>query len=506
MRCLYAASEVAGFAKTGGLADVAASLPRALAKRGIECAVIAPLYRSVRTGPHRLEPTKLELKIPLGDRTVQGTIARTTLPGSKVPVFLIEQPEFFERDNPAAGQGIYQFTLPDGQQKDYPDNCARFVFFCRAVLEAIRLLDFWPDVLHVNDWHTGLVPAYLKESYQATGPRPVREKYRRVRTLITIHNMAHQGVFWHWDMAVTGLPWRLFNYEQLEFYGHLNLLKAGLVFSDLLSTVSPTYAREIQTPYFGFGLQGVLSQRKQDLFGIVNGVDYEVWDPANDQHLAARYDVKTLSPGKPKCKRALQEHFGLNVEARTPLFGLVSRLVDQKGLDLVGKVAENLLRKKTQLVVLGMGAPAYHEMLLKLREKYPRQVGVRLALDEKLAHQIEAGADAFLMPSQFEPCGLNQLYSLKYGTVPMVRAVGGLADTVVDASPKNLEAGTATGFMFQAYTPAAFLETIDRALLMYHENAGQWRKLQETGMRQDWSWNRSAAQYEDLYRKLVKIP
>jgi starch synthase len=503
MRILYAASEVTGFAKTGGLADVAGSLPRALAKRGHECAVFMPLYRAVRTGPAPLEPTRLVYNVALGSKTITGSLWRSTLPGSQVPVYLVEQVDFFERDDPAGGRGLYQFALPDGSKRDYPDNSARFIFFCRAILDVLPLLDFWPDVLHVNDWQTGLIPVYVRELYSRVPDRKLRERYQRVRTLLTIHNLAYQGVFWHLDMPLTGLPWRLFDSERLEYYQHLNFLKAAIVFADLLTTVSPTYAREIQTRYFGCGLQGVLAQRTGKLHGIVNGVDYGSWDPATDRHLVAKYGVDSVQEGKPVCKAALQRQYQLAEEPRTPLLGIVSRLVDQKGFDLIGKVADALLQQSAQLVVLGQGDPIYHQMLTALRKRYPTQVGVSFALDEGLAHQIEAGADIFLMPSQFEPCGLNQLYSLKYGTVPLVRATGGLADTVTDATPLTLQNGTATGFSFVPYTPAALLSAVNRAFDLYRHDPERWVALMRTGMAQDWSWDHSAAEYERLCDQLA---
>jgi starch synthase len=519
LRCLYAASEVAGFAKTGGLADVAASLPRALAERGLDCAVIMPLYRCVRAAKNQVRPTGLRFSVPIGARPVSGSLYRGTLPHSKVPIFFVEQADFFERDVPASGAGLYQFTLPDGGKRDYPDNSARYIFFCRAVLEAMRLLDYWPDVLHVNDWQTGLLPVYVREQRKAhrltrsgepsrlAGPATeVGEKIAAIRTLFTIHNIAYQGLFWHFDMPLTGLPWSLFNYEEMEFHGHVNFLKGGIVFADSITTVSPMYSREIQTPYYGCGLHGVLAHRSHDIHGIVNGADYHVWDPAIDPHLAAKYDAGNVQAGKAACKKALQKHYQLPEKPLTPLLGMVSRLVDQKGLDLVGQSAQALLQHDLQLVVLGEGDPTYHAMLLDLRKKYPGRVGVTLGQDEKLAHQIEGGADMFLMPSQYEPCGLNQLYSLKYGTIPVVRATGGLADTVVDATEENLSAGTATGFTFLPYTAAALQETVHRALCLYCDHSERWLALQRTGMRQDWSWNRSAAEYESLYRKLVKEP
>ncbi len=496
LNLFLAASEVVGFAKTGGLADVAGALPRALAERGHRCTVILPLYNAARHGPHPVEPTDFTFSVPLGERTVTGRLWRSTLPGSDVPVLLVGQPDFFERDDPAQGRGLYHFTLPNGQKRDYPDNSERFIFFSRAVLEAVRFLGYTPDVLHVNDWQTGLVPVFSQEMYRS------RPDYEHLRTLFTIHNLAYQGVFWHWDLKLTGLDWRLFNYRQLEFHGHLSLLKAGIVFADILTTVSPRYAQEIQTPYFGYGLEGVLAERKHDLYGIVNGVDYQVWNPATDRHLAAHYDVDSVARGKPLCKAALQRRYGLAVDATVPLLGMVSRLAEQKGLSLVMKAADALLQHDgVQMVFLGEGDPVYHRMLQDLQARYPRQVGLTLAFDEPLAHKIEAGADLFLMPSLFEPSGLSQLYSLKYGTPPVVRATGGLADTITDCTPETLAAGSATGFSFVAPTGTALLETIRRALTMYRKQPDDWRRLQQIGMRQDWSWARSAAEYEKLYAK-----
>jgi starch synthase len=445
----------------------------------------------------------------MGQRLVRGALWRSSLPprdplGTPIPVFLVEQADYFERDNPGLGRGLYQFTNAMGQKSDYADNCERYGFFCRAVLEAIRLLDFWPDVLHINDWPTGLLPVYLREIYPQQAPSAYRARYAAIKTLCTIHNLAYQGNFWHLDMPLLGLPWRLFHFEQLEFYNHINFLKAGIVFSDLLTTVSPTYAREIQTPYFGCGLQGVLLARAGKLHGIVNGADYDVWNPQTDAHLPCTYDEHTVTTGKAACKAALQRKYGFEENPRTPLLAMVSRLVDQKGLDLIALTARDLLREDIQLVVLGEGNPVYHEMLARLRHDFPRQVGVSITHDETLAHEIEAGADMFLMPSQYEPCGLNQLYSLKYGTVPIVRATGGLADTVVDATPANRAQGTATGFTFVVYSPPAFLDTVKRALDMYRNLPDEWLALQRAGMRQDWSWDRSAAHYDKLYRSLVK--
>jgi starch synthase len=503
LKCLHAASEVAGFAKTGGLADVAAALPPALAQRGLDCAVVVPLYRACRTSRQPLEATDLRFRVPLGERTVEGRVWRSTLPGSQVPVYLIEQPEFFERDDATLGRGLYQFTDGSGQRVDYTDNSARFGFFARAILEVMRLANFWPDILHLHDWQTSLASVYLREHYERWAKPELRPRYESIRTILTIHNLAYQGVFWHLDLPMLGLPWELFTMDKLEFYGKLNFLKAGLVYADALTTVSPTYAREIQTTLLGCGLHGVLMQRRAKLYGIVNGIDEAIWNPAADPHIASIYDSINLE-GKAACKASLQKEFRLAIDPKAPLLGVVSRLAVQKGLDLIEKVVPAFLRGGAQFVVLGDGDKAYREMMLKMREDFPGQVGVLVAQDEGVAHRIEAGVDVFLMPSRYEPCGLNQLYSLKYGTIPVVHSTGGLADTVIDATTTNVQTGRATGFVFVPATPSSFADALSRCLRMYREQPGQWRALQRAGMAQDWSWRRSAVEYERLYRDVVQ--
>jgi starch synthase len=494
---------VVGFAKTGGLADVAGALPPALARRGHDCAVVLPLYRGAREGAAPVEPTGRRFRVPVGDRAYEGRLWRSRLPGSDVPVYLVEQPEFFDRDNPALGHGLYQFTPTGGGKRDYPDNCARFLFFCRAVCEVMRAADFWPDVLHANDWQTGFAPVFLREVYCKHPDLDLRARYRNVRVLLTLHNLAYQGSFWHLDMPLTDLDWSLFNPGQLEFYGRLNFLKAGIVYSDLLNTVSPTYAREIQTPYYGCGLQGVLWERRDRLSGIVNGVDYRVWDPAHDPHLAAPYSADAPRTGKPRCKEALQRQEGLDPRQEAPLLGVVARLAEQKGIDLIADAAPALLDAGAQLIVLGDGEPHYRHQLEALRGRYPGRVSLTFGFDEGLAHRIEAGADVFLMPSRYEPSGLNQLYSLRYGTVPVVRATGGLADTVTDTTPETLAAGTATGFSFVSPSGEALRDAALRALALYRGRPDDWLRVMTNGMRQDWSWDRSAAEYERLYERLT---
>ncbi len=503
IRVLLAASEVVAFAKTGGLADVAGTLPAALSRRAVDCAILLPLHSSAREAHFPPQPTEHVLRVPVGKQMVEGRLWRSRLADADVPVYLVEQPDFFDRDDPRTGKGLYQYTDASGARHDYPDNCARFAFFCRAVLEAIRLLDFWPDVLHLNDWQTGLVPALLREEYKHYRDPVARASYQAIRTLFTIHNIAYQGVFWHWDLPLTGLDWRLFNHHQLEFHGRLNFMKAGLVFSDYLNTVSPTYAREIQTPYYGCGLQGVLSARRDRLTGIVNGIDRTAWDPATDALLPAHYQVDAVQPGKGQCKAALQRLLGLSVEPTAPLLGVVARLAEQKGVDLIVNAAPALLLEGCQLALLGDGDPRYVERLRELADRFPGRVGLMFGFDEGLAHQIEAGADLFLMPSLYEPSGLNQLYSMRYGTPPVVRATGGLADTVTDATSAALADGSATGFRFLAYTTEAFLDAVRRAVAMYRYQPHAWNQVVANAMRVDWSWDRSAASYEALYRQSV---
>lgn len=486
MNILMASSEAVPFAKTGGLADVCGALPVALERLGHRPTLIIPAHRSTRQCGVAIKPVGQRLAVAIGNKQVEGRLLESRLPGSQVPVYLVEQDHYFDRD------GLYG----EGEQ-DYIDNCERFVFFCRAVMEAIRLLDLKVEVLHANDWQTGLLPALLNIEYRGV------PGYESLATLFTIHNLAYQGQFWHWDMLLTGLDWKYFNWRQMEFYGKLNLLKTGLVFADSLSTVSPRYAEEIQSAPLGCGLEGVLQHRREILSGIVNGVDYETWNPASDTHLAENYDAVTFRHGKAVCKKALLEELGLPAVAGAPLVAMIGRLTEQKGIDLVVPVMQDRLRTDdTQWAILGQGSAEYEEALAKLAERHPHKVAVRLEFSEPLAHRIEGGADMFLMPSRFEPCGLNQLYSLKYGTVPVVRATGGLADTVTDTTRESLAQRNATGFCFREYSPLALAETLTRACEAYRD-AGVWAQLIVTGMSQDWSWARSARQYAELYETTV---
>ncbi len=487
MNILIASSEVTPFSKTGGLADVCGALPGALRKLGHQPIVFTPAYRQVRQSGVALEPTDITFEIPIGSKVMIGRLLSAQLPGSDVRTYFVDQPEYYDRPQ------LYQ-----EQGQDYKDNCERFVFFSRAVMESIRLLDLAIDVIHCNDWQTGLIPALLRIEYQhARG-------YDDIVSLMTIHNMAYQGQFWHWDMSLTGLDWKYFNWRQMEFWGGLNLLKTGLVFADAISTVSPRYAREIQGE-LGCGLEGVLQQRAEHLFGIINGVDYALWDPATDPNLAANYSVENWREGKATCKAALQQELGLPVAADTPLVGLVGRLADQKGWDLVADVMRRWAqRESVQWAILGTGEPKYHDMLENLAKQCPDRVAIRLGFSDALARRIEAGADMFLMPSLYEPCGLNQLYSLKYGTVPIVRETGGLADSIRDATPENLSNETANGFSFTAYDADQLEATLQRACDTFRTRRDTWKNVVETGMRQDWSWEQSARQYVSVYEHMQR--
>lgn len=484
MKIVVAASEAVPFAKTGGLADVAGALPLALERLGHESILIVPFYRRAGKSGLSFHASEAKLRIPIGSKTVEGKIQTCRLPRSNVTALLIDQPHYFDRDE------LYQIS-----GVDYADNCERFVFFSRAVLETIRLLDLRPDVIHCNDWQTGLIPVYLDELYRS------RPGFAEIGTLMTVHNLAYQGSFWHWDMPLTGLDWRLFHWRALEFYGRLNFLKAGLVFADLPATVSPTYAREIQEPALGCGLDGLLRERAADLRGIVNGIDTAVWNPRIDKLILARYDAETVAGGKAACKGQLQRRAGLPERLDVPLFAQIGRLDPQKGWDLLAEVADELLGKDVQMVILGEGQPRYHELLDRLAARHPGKIRAFLEFSNPLAHQIEAGADLFLMPSLYEPCGLNQLYSLAYGTVPIVRATGGLADTVEDATESSLESGRATGFVFRTPSADALRGAIARALSLWTDPAA-WERLAQAGMRQDWSWDHSARAYVELYEEI----
>jgi len=480
MRVVFSSSEMVPFSKTGGLADVAGSLPQALGELGDEIYVITPRYKTTDRKRLGIRSTQKKIRIPVGDRIEEAEILSCSS-ANRVTVFLIEKPEYFNRD------GLYQ--SPNG---DFPDNAERFIFFSRSVLEICREFDLTPDVFHCHDWQTGLIPVYLKTVY-ANDPR-----FQNVASVFTLHNLGYQGIFSQTEYPLTGLPWDLFTPEGIEFYGQLNFLKAGLVYSDFITTVSRTYSREIQSKEQGFGLEGVLTARKNRLIGILNGIDDQAWNPEKDSYLAARFGPNRMK-GKKRCKVDLLKQFGLSPKDGTPVIGIISRLVDQKGFDLIAEILDSLLRLDLQLVVLGIGNKNYEEMFVWASKAYPDRIGVRTKFDNPLAHKIEAGSDMFLMPSRYEPCGLNQMYSLRYGTVPIVRATGGLNDTVTEFSPTK---GKGNGFKFKPYSSQNLFKTVKKAIKLYKRTT-DWDRLVQNGIKEDFSWKQSALAYSNLYRKAV---
>jgi starch synthase len=479
LRILLISSEVEPFAKTGGLADVAGALPKALAALGHDVRVLMPRYRGVERHT-TLSTAVARIRVPVGERPTEGTLLEGRL-GGDIPIYFLAHDRYYDRS-----------ALYGGGDGDYLDNCERFVFFCRGSLEAVRALGWAPQVVHANDWQTGLVPVYLETLY-ADDPL-----LRDAATLFTIHNLAYQGAFWHFDMPLTGLGWDLFTPAGLEFYGKLNFMKGGLVFADILNTVSKTYAAEIQTPEFGCGLEGVLQDRSADLHGVVNGIDYAAWDPATDRELAKPYSADDLA-GKIACRSALAEELGLEADG-APIVGIVSRLAAQKGLDLVLAALPDLVEAGFQFALLGSGEPKLEAALTEAAAAYPGRAVVRLGFDAGLARRIYAGADMFLMPSRYEPCGLGQMISMRYGTIPIVRRTGGLADTVTEVKPSRR---TGTGFGFLEPTARALAEAAMRALAAYRD-AALWRQLQKNAMAEDFSWQASAREYVALYRKAAK--
>ena len=480
MRILHVASEIYPLVKTGGLADVVASLPPALAERGIDARVLVPGLPGIMNGMSELVPLT-RIGPVFGAASV--TLCSGRLPDSGLPAYVIDAPFLYRRDgNPYVG--------PDGH--DWSDNHRRFALLAwvAAHLAAGELDPDWvPDIVHAHDWHAGLVPVYM-----ALNPG------LKTASVFTIHNLAFRGIFPMDCHAELGLPTRKLTPHGIEFHGKISFMKAGLVYSNKITTVSPTYAREIRTPEFGCGLDGVMRDRGGDLSGILNGVDYDIWNP-EDPVTAAPYSVDDLA-GKAACKLALQAELGLSTSAKGPLFVVVSRLTTQKGMDILLGALPELLRAGGELAVLGTGEGDLEAGFQYAASANPEQVAVHIGYDEAMSHRFMAGADLILVPSRFEPCGLTQLYALRYGTVPLVRRVGGLADTVVDASPENLKAASATGFVFNDASHQALEACVRNACMLYRDEAA-WREVQLRGMRQDFSWDDSAANYELLYNNLL---
>lgn len=470
-RILMVSSEAAPFCKTGGLADVLGALPPALAYEGQDVAVVLPRYRSVSMDGARRVWDAMTLWI--GPGRYEAAIWELERRG--VRYFFVDIPAFYDRDGLYGSNGV-----------DHWDNHTRFAGLCHAALGIARNI-FRPDIIHCHDWQTGLLPVYLKQFFSSD------PTFYGVRTVFTIHNLGYQGQLTKDKLEWLGLPESLFRPDLLEFYGGVNMLKGGLVFSDYLTTVSPTYAREIQTPEQGFGLDGLLRARSGSLEGILNGVDYHDWDPAADPRIAAPFDSEDLS-GKAVCKLDLLREFGLPLDRPdVPVIGIVSRMASQKGFDLIASVAYDLVNWDIRMVVLGTGEKQYENLFRTLAHARPDKFAVRIAYDDRLAHKIEAGSDLFLMPSHYEPCGLNQMYSLRYGTVPVVHATGGLDDTI-DSS---------TGFKFRPYSGDAMLSALREALTVYWVDPARWGSMVREGMRRDNSWEASAEHYIDLYRRLA---
>ncbi|HEX5612488.1 MAG TPA: glycogen synthase GlgA [Burkholderiales bacterium] len=481
-RVLFVTAELAPWAKVGGLGEVARDLPRALAREGADVRTLVPAYPALKEAfPHA--SIIADVRSPGGAFPA----ARILEARDGVPLYLLECDALYARPG-----GLYQ----SASGEDWRDNHLRYGLLSRfAALVAAEPspLGWQPQIVHGNDWQTGLAAAYLAYADRPCAPY-----------LHTIHNIAYQGIFPPGVLADLALPPAAFSVHGLEFHGQLSFLKAGIRYAAAITTVSPTYAREIQTPQFGAGLDGLLRQRRTDLVGILNGIDPDTWNPASDPHIARTYSIDALE-GKAVNKAALQRAVGLPERPDVPLIGMVGRLVEQKGIDLVLEAAEAIVASPAQLVVLGAGPQQFVEPLQRLAGGRPSEVAVRTGFDEPLAHLVEAGADMFLMPSRFEPCGLNQLYSMRYGTPPIVRRTGGLADSVVDCSERTLADGSATGFMFDAATAQALLETVRLALSVYREPA-KWHRLQANGMARDFRWDASARRYLEVYSSVLARP
>ncbi len=481
-KILFVTSEAHPLIKTGGLADVSGSLPAALKALRRDIRIIMPAYKAAKNAIGRYT-RKAELTVPGFPDTI--TLLEGYLPGTRITVWLVESPRHFDREG-----GPYV----DSSGQDWPDNAERFTVFCRAV-EKIALnqagIDWQPDIVHCNDWQCGLVPALLAPASH------------RPATVFTIHNLAYQGLFSWSDFEALHLPPELWSMHAMEFYNQLSFIKGGIIFADMISTVSPQYAKEICTPEFGCGLEDLLSQRSEYLVGILNGADYSQWNPARDSYLTANYNPFTVENKKTN-KAQLQKIFNLPHDQNIPLIGLVGRLVEQKGFDLLLAILPQLVQRNVQVAILGSGDKSLEQRLELAMLDYPDHVSAHIGYNEKLAHEIEGGADMFLMPSRYEPCGLNQIYSLRYGTLPIVRHTGGLANTVIDASDKNIADGTASGIVFKSATPESLLHAIDRAQALYAQPK-KWKKLVFNAMQQDFGWRRSARQYLELYRSADRL-
>lgn len=490
MKILLATSECVPFAKTGGLADVSGALPKALKGFKHDVRIIMPRYKKIDVKKFGLKTIAKDIPVSFKDKIEMATVMEGKISlnsvGEKskrfahIPVYFVDNEKYYNRDE--------LYRTPFG---DYEDNGERFVFFSRAVLETTKAVDFKPDVIHCNDWQTGLISAYLKTLYI------LDSFFLKTATLYTIHNIAYQGIFPENIFYLAGFDWWDFVPERFEYYGQVNFMKAGLIYADILNTVSKTYSCQIQaSEEFGRGMEGILAGRKDDLYGIINGLDYEDWNPRQDRNIVANYNLDNLG-GKVVCKKDLQKINGLLISETTPLIGLISRLDSQKGFDILQDAIDEMVKMDLQFILLGTGDKKYMDLFKKIGIKYPRRVGINLKFDNALAHKIYAGSDMFLIPSCFEPCGLGQLISFTYGTIPIVHKTGGLADTVDQFRPNT---GRGKGFVFSEYSSKSLLEAIKKAISLY-KNKKKWNKLMKNGMEADFSWGRAAKEYIGLYKK-----
>ncbi len=477
MKIVMCASEVVPFAKTGGLADVAGALPLALEELDQGVAIVLPRYKSIQESKFKITRLKEDISYAVIGKNIN-PVRNTKISEEEnkisngVKVYFIENESYFNRD------GLY-----GNKTGDYKDNLDRFSFYCKRTLELLKEINFRPDIIHVHDWQASLIPVYLRTIYANDG------FYKDTKTVLTIHNIGYQGLFPKEEFPKLGWDWSLFNMEYLEFYGKVNILKGGMVFSDIINTVSPTYSKEIQGKEFGFGLEGVLNKRRDSVFGILNGLDYSIWNPETDKFIAKNYSLENLED-KQKNKEDLQKFCKLLPEKDTPLFGIVSRLAEQKGFDILAEAIDEICKMKLQLIILGTGDLKYHLILEKMVKKYPKVISLHLRFDNPLAHKIYAGSDIFLMPSKYEPCGLGQMISLRYGTIPLVFKTGGLADTV------NAE----NGFVFGRYNKEGLIKTIKESVIVF-KNRKKWFELMNKAIRSNFSWKESAKKYLELYAR-----
>lgn len=482
LKVLFVTPEAYPFAKTGGLADVSGALPKFLKALGCDIILIIPYYRMVKESGQPIRYLAEEIEVPFVNETLKAEIYKGLLYES-VSVYFIGRDEFFDRE--------YLYSTPKG---DYFDNAERFIFFSKGVLILAQHLGFLPDIIHHHEWQTGLISAYLKSIYKDD------PFFSKTASIFTIHNIAYQGLFKKEKFLLTGLPVDMYNPEGIEFWERINFMKAGIVYADVINTVSKKYSLEIQTPEYGYGLDGILRKRREDLFGIINGVDYEEWDPSHDPYIKANYTLNDLS-GKKECKKDLIREFNLSPSLeKYPILGMISRLTDQKGFDILFEILDDLMSLDIGLVILGSGEEKYHKLFNQVSQKFPEKFGIKIAYDNRLAHVIEAGSDIYLMPSKYEPCGLNQIYSLKYGTIPIVRATGGLDDTIVDYDPVTKKGN---GFKFKNYDSKEFLNRIKKAIEYYYQPE-HWNELIKNAMNSNYSWERSAEAYLELYQRALE--